>query len=73
MFPNASLCAPCMVRPNKHWSLEQRKAYCRAKPGEQVAHAHNPKLPRGFRGEGFIGKMWSRGCEVYDFFLIGWW
>ena len=32
-----------------------------------------PKLPDGFQGEVFIGKIWGEGYRVCDFLLIGWW
>ena len=31
-----------------------------------------PKLPNGFWGEVFIGKIWGKGCRVCDFVLIAW-
>ena len=75
MLLNASSCAQCTVRPNKlkHWSLQQSKVYCRAKKGEQMAHAHKPRTPHWFAGRSFIGKICDEGCRVYDFVLIGWW
>ena len=38
---------PEAVRPSKlkHQSLEQRKVYFRAEPGELVAHAHKNRTP----------------------------
>jgi len=34
----------------EYWSLEQRKLYCRAMQGEQVAHAlQKPQFPKGFQ------------------------
>ena len=32
-----------------------------------------PKLPDGFQGRVFIGKIWGEVCRVYDLPLIGWW
>ena len=67
---NTSSCAQRTVRPNKlkHRSVEQRKVYCRAEKGEQVASAQKkPKHPNGFWGRSFIGKIWGGGCRVCDF------
>ena len=52
VLSNSTSCAQLTARPKdtKHWSLEQRKVYCRAIQGEQVAHApQNPELPKGFQ------------------------
>ena len=39
-----------------------------------MAHAQkNPELPDGLGGEVFIGKIWSEGCRVCDFLVVGWW
>ena len=45
MLLNRSLCAYCRLRPNKlkSQSLEQRKVYCRAKQGEQMAYTQKLK------------------------------
>ena len=53
--------------PGSH--LEQRKIYCRAEQGEWLAHAQ--KLPSGFQGS-FYRQIWSKGCRMCDFLLIGW-
>ena len=72
---NPSLCAGSTTRPNKlkRRSLEQRKFYCRAEQGEQLARTQRPKLPGGLRGRVFIGKAWGEGCSVCHLPLIGWW
>ena len=69
-----SSCCWCPVRPNKlkHRSLEQRKVYCRAMQGEQVACAQNPWLLDGFGGEAVIGKIWGGAARCVAFFsLVG--
>lgn len=45
--------------------FEQRKVYCRAKWGEQVAHAQNPKLPSAFGGEIFNRQIFWWGLCPY--------
>ena len=48
---SVNLCVQCTVRPNKlkPLSLEQRKVYCRAMQGRQVAHAlKSLSFPEGF-------------------------
>ena len=60
VLPNASSCARRTVRPNKlkHRGLVQRKVYCRAIQGEQVAHAQKtPELPEGFQQSIFKGQV----------------
>ena len=32
-----------------------------------------PELPDSFQGRVFKGNIWSEGCRVHDFLLIGWW
>ena len=61
----------------KYWSLEQRKVYCRAMQGDEVAHAlKSPELPEGFRQNIFKGQVRGRGHGVCDQLvhscLIGW-
>ena len=58
----------CTVRSNKPQIFEQRKANCRSKQGEQVAHAQNTWTFDGFQRSVFIGKIWGEGCRVCDFF-----
>ena len=39
----------------------------------QARRTSGSSLQDGFQGEVFIGKIWSEGCRVCDFLLIGWW
>ena len=36
----------------------------KAKQGEYTGQATKPKLPDGFQGSIFIGKIWGKGCRV---------
>ena len=71
LLPNAGLCAQHTVRPNKTkcQSLEQRKVYCRAKQGERVACAQNPKLPEGFQQSIFRSQVRAGAHRVGDQFM----
>lgn len=55
VLPNTTLCAWRAVRPNKpkRCSLEERKAYYKAKQ-EQVVHAQKTWTPRWFLEELFF-------------------
>ena len=73
------LVSPMSSNKPKHWNLEQRKVCCRATQRERVAYAKQKKKKKGkfwclFFWEKFlIENMWGKGCNVYDFLLIGWW
>ena len=47
--------------------------YCRAKQGEQTAHAQKTQTPDGFQGKVFKGNIWGEGCSVHNLFLMGGW
>jgi len=53
-------------------SLEKRKVYLRAKPGEWVAHAQKVQTPWWFSRKSFIGKIFREGYRACEFFwLVG--
>ena len=45
--------------------------YCRAKPANGQLMLQRPELPHGFQGKAFKRTMWSEGCRVDNFPLIG--
>ena len=61
---------PSQSRNLRVWSRE--RLIVRAKENRQLMFK-NPKLTDTFRGRVFIGKIWGKGCEVWNFPLTGWW
>ena len=73
MLPNPHLCAPCMMRP-KNTGVWSREGFIAGLSQEnRRLMFKTPKVPDGFQGEVSIGKIWSGGCKLCDFLLIGWW
>ena len=49
-------------------SLKRRK-----KKKQKTQNTKKTKLPVGFQGRVFRGKIWGEGCWVCDLLLTGWW
>ena len=72
--PNLDL----LVQTPKHWSLEQRKVYCRAMQGEQVTRAPKIQTPGRVSQNIFKGQMrggayqnvWSGHSEFSDWLML---
>ena len=72
--PNLDL----LVQTPKHWSLEQRKIYCRVMQGEQVTHAPKILTPgrvsqsifKGQIGGGASQDVWSGHSEFSDWLML---
>ena len=66
LLPNPGSCSGCTVKPNRleGQRLGQRKVYCRAMQGEQVAYAQNS--PRGLQQSILKGRVRGvgLGCVI---------
>lgn len=68
------LCAQPTARPNKpkHWSLKQRKVYCRAKQGAQLRMLKGLELSNIFQQGVFKGIIGDEGSRMHYFLVVDW-